>query len=70
MARDTKQPGMCGCTRSPRGSLYRRLLREIAAADLPSRPRPAPAVTEADLEGLPGAARRYMRFMGVVGQPW
>jgi hypothetical protein len=29
----------------------------------------APPVTEADLAGLPAAARRYLRFMGVVGRP-
>jgi hypothetical protein len=28
-----------------------------------------PAVTDADLSPLPEAARRYLRFMGVVGRP-
>lgn len=60
---------MTGSSPPGRGGLYRKLLREVAAAGLPSGPRPAPRVSEADLEGLPSAARRYLRFMAVVGHP-
>ena len=50
------------------GRLYRRLADDVAALGLPVGP-PAPPVTEADLAALPGAAARYLRFMGVVGRP-
>lgn len=46
-----------------------RTLREIASLGLPSGPGPDAPVTEADLAALPGLAQRYLRFMGVVGQP-
>lgn len=52
-----------------RGRLYRKLMREVAEADLPSAPGAGPPVTEDDLEGLPPAPRRYLRFMDVVGRP-
>jgi hypothetical protein len=57
-------PGSAG-----RGGLYRRFLREVAAAKLTSGPETAPPVTEDDMDGLPGAVRRYLRFTGVVGRP-
>ena len=43
--------------------------RTVAAAGLPSGPLTAAPVTEADLAGLPPAARRYLVAMGVVGRP-
>lgn len=52
-----------------RGALERRLLREVAKVGLPALPPQGEAVTEADLEGLPGAAKRYLRFMNVLGRP-
>lgn len=54
---------------APRGALYRRLCRELSAAQLPAGRAAPSTVTEADLDGLPGAARRYMQFMGVLGTP-
>jgi hypothetical protein len=53
----------------PTGRLYRRLVAEVAAADLPAGPEGSPVVTGADLAGLPAAAQRYLRFMGVLGRP-
>lgn len=44
-------------------------LREIAAAGLPEGPGDASVVAEAELAELPPPARRYLRFMGVVGRP-
>ena len=40
----------------------------MAAADLPGEPTPTGPVTEADLDGLPPVAVRYLRAMGVVGR--
>jgi len=44
-------------------------LRTVASAGLPARPVGIEPVTEADLAGLPPAAGRYLRAMGVVGRP-
>ncbi len=47
-------------------------MRELRALDLPAGPGgdfDLEPVTEVDLEGLPDSARRYLRFMGVVGRP-
>jgi hypothetical protein len=52
----------------PRGGLYRRLRRAVADAALPTGAG-GPAVAESDIAGLPSAAQRYLRFMGVVGRP-
>lgn len=52
-----------------RDGLSRRLRRELSALELPTGPTAPPVVTEADLEGLPEAARRYMEFMGVLDRP-
>lgn len=52
----------------PGGGLYRRLRSELAKVELPSDPPVTAPVTDADLDGLPAAARRYLGFMGVVGQ--
>jgi hypothetical protein len=46
-----------------------KLMREVAALNLPLSTGANPAVTDGDLEGLPGAVQRYLRFMGVVGRP-
>lgn len=46
-----------------------RFVEEVSAAALPDGPVSAAPVTESDLESLPDAARRFMRFMGVVGRP-
>jgi len=44
-------------------------IREVAEARLPLGPGSRAPVTEADLDGLPEPAKRYLRFMGVVGRP-
>src|SRR6188768_4190973 len=49
-----------------------KFMRELKARYLPRGPRPDTnmvPVTESDLEPLPEAARRYLRFMAVVGRP-
>lgn len=43
--------------------------RRLAAERLPAGPATAHPVTEGDLAGLPSAAARYLRGMGVVGRP-
>jgi hypothetical protein len=52
--------------------MRRTFVRELAELGLPRNPGsdfdPAP-ITEADLQPLPDAAQRYLRFMGVVGRP-
>ena len=49
--------------------MQRRFFRELAAAGLPPGPGPGEPVTDADLANLPEPARRYLRFMRVVGRP-
>jgi len=44
-------------------------MREIASLGLPQGPDTGPKVSDADLEGLPEPALRYLRFMNVVGRP-
>lgn len=46
-----------------------RFLREVTRAGLPSSPGPVDVVTDAELIPLPEPARRYLRFMSVVGRP-
>jgi len=56
--------------RAPRqGRLRRRLAADAAALRLDPGPAGAAPVTEADLARLPAAARRYLSFMEVAGQP-
>ncbi len=51
-------------------SLRARFLADLAHSELPQPgDSPSPAVTEADLAALPEPARRYFRFMGVLGRP-
>jgi len=50
-------------------SLRTKFFREIVALGLPGPGEVGPAVTEAEITGLPEAAQRYLRFMGVVGRP-
>ncbi|MFI2433117.1 DUF6544 family protein [Streptomyces sp. NPDC018693] len=45
------------------------LAKDVAAAGLRSGPHGEEVVGQADLDGLPEAVQRYMRFMGVVGRP-
>ncbi len=47
----------------------RAFARRLAAERLPTGPLTADAVTDGDLAGLPSAAVRYLRAMGVVGRP-
>ena|SRR5215207_8531036 len=55
--------------RSATDRLYRRLVHEVAAAGLSAHPGADDVlVTDGDLSGLPDTARRYLRFMGVVGR--
>jgi hypothetical protein len=52
--------------------MRKKFLRELAALGLPSDAVPdvnLSPITLDDLEPLPGTARRYLRFMGVVGRP-
>lgn len=46
-----------------------RLFEEVAARRLEPVPADTRPVTEADVEGLPAPAQRYMHFAGVVGRP-
>lgn len=53
-------------------SLRSTFMRELSAIGLPARPGPdfdLSPITDADLEPLPETARRYLRFMKVVGRP-
>jgi len=50
-------------------SLRSRFEDDIAASVKPDGLQGGPAVTDADLVGLPESAQRYLRFMGVVGRP-
>jgi hypothetical protein len=56
-----------------RGPRSRRLQRRLAADNdvlaLPGAPSPEEPVSEAELAGLPDAARWYLRSAGVVGRP-
>ena len=48
----------------------RRIRREMIGDMRPAQPpASAPAIDESDLAALPEGARRYLRFMGVVGRP-
>jgi hypothetical protein len=49
--------------------MLRRFLAEVARLDLPAAPALRPNVTEADLEPLPPAVQRYLRFMRVPARP-
>jgi hypothetical protein len=50
-------------------SLRAKFQKEIVELGLPRGAGPLPPVSEDDLAPLPEAARRYLRFMGVVGRP-
>jgi hypothetical protein len=50
-------------------ALYRRLAADVGALEWSTGPAAPGPVTEAQLDGLPGAAQRYLRFMGAVGKP-
>jgi hypothetical protein len=52
-----------------RDGLYRRLVRAVEAAGLPTGPDDLAPVTDDDLATLPGVVQRYLRFMGVVDRP-
>jgi hypothetical protein len=62
-----RAPANAGVMRSH--GLYRRYTATVAAAGLPAGLGDDAPVTEADLASLPGPARSYLRFMGVVGRP-
>ncbi len=49
--------------------LHRRLARDSGVLSLPGSPVPAEPVSNRQLSGLPDAAQRYLRFMGVIGRP-
>ena len=49
--------------------MKRRFAREVAAAGLPTSSGLRPPVTDADADALPAPARRYLRFMSVIGRP-
>jgi hypothetical protein len=50
-------------------ALYRRLAADVSILGLSAGQAGPPPVTEDQLGGLPCAAQRYLRFMGVVGRP-
>jgi hypothetical protein len=50
-------------------NLRQRLAADVAALGLPSGPAQPSTVSGARLAGLPSAAQRYLRFMGVAGRP-
>jgi hypothetical protein len=59
-----------GARRADGSRMLRRIFaREVARLPLAADGSPGPAVTEADVAGLPDAARRYVDFMRVVGRP-
>jgi len=60
----TPEQTATGASRPPRA-----FLRGLSAAGLPTGPASTTPVTEADVAGLPPAAARYLRAMGVVGRP-
>ncbi len=49
--------------------LHHKLARDSGVLALPGSPAPAGPVSNRQLSGLPDAARRYLRFMGVTGRP-
>ncbi len=49
------------------GDLRQRLAGNVAALGMPPGPAQPAMVAEEQLAGLPSAAQRYLRFMGVVG---
>src|SRR6516225_5594915 len=57
-------------SRSPStNGLYQQLAADVGALGLSSGPGRPERVTEDHLDGLPGAAQWYLRFMGVLGRP-
>ena len=56
-----------GSRRSRR--IYRRLAADVGSLGLPVGPGSREPVTDAQLDGLPVAAQRYLRFTGVIGRP-
>jgi Family of unknown function (DUF6544) len=49
--------------------MRRRFQNRVDRLNLPTGPVDTPAISEAELTALPGAAERYLRFMGIVGRP-
>ncbi len=49
--------------------LRHQLARDLGVLGLPGSPAPAEPVSNRQLRGLPDAAQRYLRFMGVTGRP-
>ena len=49
--------------------LRHKLARDSGVLALPGSPAPAEPVSTRQLSGLPDAAQRYLRFMGVTGRP-
>ena len=49
--------------------LRHKLARDFGVLGLPGSPAPAEPVSDRQLCGLPDAAQRYLRFMGVTGRP-
>jgi Family of unknown function (DUF6544) len=52
-----------------RSFLQRQIERDVARLQLPDPSGEAAVVSESDLDPLPDPAQRYLRWMGVVGQP-
>jgi hypothetical protein len=49
-------------------NMRERFLREVAAAGLPAGPDRVDVIGEEEIASLPQPARRFLRFMGVVGR--
>ena len=49
-------------------NMRRRFFSEVVSAGLPTGPGPLDVVTEAHVIPLPEPAKRYLRFMGVMGR--
>ena len=49
--------------------MYRRLSEDVCAAGVAAGDTDSQPVTEQDVAGLPPAAQRYLRAMGVLGRP-
>jgi hypothetical protein len=53
----------------PNDGLGRRFTEAVATAELSSEPGHEGVITEDEIAHLPSVVRRYLHFMGVVGQP-
>src|SRR5690349_13572346 len=69
MITETASPTHQRAGLAPSPVMRAKFLHEVEDAHLLQGPGSQAPVTDADLSDLPEAARRYMRFMGVIGRP-